>query len=254
VDAEIDYDWDGNSPQAYPFQASWTGGLLAPEYGPYTLHVDVPGECALELDGQVVVDGPGPQSRRIVMAQGVHALYLDCRIARAGRVRLMWETPGDAVLSPVPHDALYRSFWPVRGLVGRFYPNAGWSGEPQIVRIDRQVAYYFHFLPLDRPYTVEWVGRLAAPVSGPYRLGVKAISSASLYVDDQLLVENTLPGVFADGEIHLASGLHDLRVRYLDNQSHSQIYLYWQLPDALPQPIPFDALFLPQEGAWWPMP
>jgi hypothetical protein len=254
VDAEIDHDWGRDPPQAYPFQATWRGGLFAPEYGPYRLQVDVPGECALLLDEQVVVAGPGSQGREIVMAQGVHALLLDCRVSQAGRVRLMWATPADEALRPVPRDTLYRSFWPVRGLLGRFYPNADWSGEPQIARIDRQVAHYFHFLPLSRPYTVEWTGRLAAPVSGAYRLGVKAISSASLYVDDQPLVEDTLPGEFADREIYMDAGLHDVRVRYLDNQSHSQIYLSWQLPGTDPQPIPFDALFLPAEGAWWPMP
>jgi hypothetical protein len=254
VDPQIDFAWAGDPPLAYPFEAVWNGGLLAPEYGVYTLHVDAPGEYTLHLDDRVVLSGPGPQERQIVMAEGVHALYLDCQVAGPGTVRLAWATPGDATLRPVPQDALYRSSWPIRGLVGRFYPNDNWSGDPALVRIDRQVAYYFHFLSLPRPYTVEWTGRLAVPVSGAYRLGVSAISSASLYVDDQPLIENSPLGQFQDAEIYLAAGMHDIRLRFLDDWSHSQVYLYWQLPTGIRELIPFDALFLPGEGTWWPTP
>ena len=252
VDAEIDFTWDNDPPLAYPFGATWTGGLLAPEYGTYTLLVDAPGEFVLELDGLVVLSGPGSQERQIVMAQGVHTLHLDSRVIGPGPVRLMWRTPDNVTLRPVPHDALYRSSWPVRGLLGRFYPNADWSGEPEIVRMDRQVGYYFHFLPLSRPYTVEWNGRLAVPISGVYRLGLKVVGSASLYLDGQPVLENVLTGRFEETEMALDAGMHDIRVRYLDNQDHAQIYLYWQGPQAGRELIPFDALFLPLDGAWWP--
>jgi hypothetical protein len=251
----IEFAWDTDPPRDYPFLAAWTGGLLAPEYGTYRLYVDASSECTLELDGQVLSLSPAPgkrgQGARIVMAQGVHALYLECLVTEADTVRLMWEVPGSSALSLVPRDALYRAYWPVRGLVGHFYPNDSWSGEPQMARIDRQVAYYFHFLPLSRPYTVEWTGRLVAPISGPYRLGIKAISSASLYIDDKPLIEDSPFGQFVDQEIYLTSGAHDIRVRYLDNASHSQVYLYWQLPEGQRQLIPFDFLLLPEGGAWW---
>jgi hypothetical protein len=61
-------------------------------------------------------------------------------------------------------------------------------------------------------------------------------------------------GQFTEGQVHLDTGLHDLVVRYLDDEAHSQVYLYWELPGAKREIIPGDALFLPQEGAWWPVP
>jgi hypothetical protein len=109
-------------------------------------------------------------------------------------------------------------------------------------------------LPLPRPYTVEWAGRLVAPVEGVYRLSLRAISSASLHVDGHLVVDRTSPGQMGEGEVYLTSGLHDILVRYLDDQSHSQIYLYWQPPGAEFGLIPPDVLFPPAEGAWWPLP
>jgi hypothetical protein len=120
-----------------------------------------------------------------------------------------------------------------------------------MARLDRQVAYYFHFIPLPRPYTVEWTGRLAAPVEGTYRLRVKVVGSADLYLDGRPVIEPASSGQIAEGEVYLTAGLHDIRIRYLDDRSHSQIYLYWQLPDADLELVPMGALFPPAEGAWW---
>jgi 4-amino-4-deoxy-L-arabinose transferase-like glycosyltransferase len=268
----IDFVWenDKDAPKAFPFQASWTGGLLAPQYGVYTLRVDLPGHFVLVLDGQEVLSGAGSASQEIMMAQGVHALYLEGQVDAPGTVRLAWRPPSDPDQPQqdsrtVPRSALYRASWPTRGLVGRFYANAGWSGEPEMVRLDRQLAYYFHYLPLSRPYTVEWSGRLAVPVEGVYRLSMKAISSASLHIDGQPVIadvdrpQGRSSGQIKEGEVYLAAGLHDIRVQYLDDQSHSQIYVYWQLPGAdQDRPdrelIPPSALFPPAEGAWWPAP
>ena len=254
VDRVVDFDWRDDPPAAYPLQVIWSGGLLAPQYGKYTLHVDAPGEVLLALDGRAVFSGRGPTSAQVMMAQGVHALNLDCRLSAPGRVRLMWTVPWDQAetpaLNPVPADSLYRASWPINGLVGRFY--AGGDGKPKIVRIDRQLAHYFHFLPLPRPYRVEWTGRLLAPVDGVYQLGIKAVSWASLTVDGRTVVETTAPGQYASQNLTLPAGMHDIEVQFFDHQDRSQIYLYWIVPgDERPQLIPPEALFLPQEGTWW---
>ncbi len=254
VDDQIDLAWGNDAPVGYPFEVTWTGALLIPQYGVYSFQIETTGQCQLELDGRVVLSGGGGLGRQIAIAQGIHAFYTDCRIEGPGIVRLLWATPDDVALRTVPQQVLYRAFWPVRGLVGRFYPNAEWSGEPEFVRIDRQIGYYFHFIPLARPYTVEWSGRIVVPSSGMYRFGAQAISWAAVYVDGQLVAEGAAPGQYQEGEITLAAGAHEITVRYLDNQSHSQVYLYWQTPQGGRELIPFDVLLLPQEGAWWPVP
>jgi hypothetical protein len=254
TDPLIDFAWDENPPLSVPFHVNWTGGVLASRYGTYTLQIDAPGACYLALDGRALMDGPGVQRREIVMAQGVHALYLDCTVARAGAVRLSWQWPGSEALEPIPAYALYRTSWPINGLVGRFYANSTGTGVPALVRVDRQIAYYFHFLLLPRPYTVQWTGRLLAPAAGTYKLALKAISSASLSIDGQVLIEPSRPGELRETEIDLSVGLHDIVVHYLDNQSHSQVYLYWQPPGGELVRVPPDVLFLPVDGAWWPAP
>jgi hypothetical protein len=253
VDPMVDFSWGETPPLAYPFEVSWMGGLLAPNYGVYTLRIETPGQFYLTLDGQATMVGSGSQDRQIVLARGVHHVYLDCRVDRASTVRLLWQRPGEGTLGAVPPNMLYRSSWPVSGLVGRFYPNDSWSGEPAFVRIDRQIAYYFHFLPQPRPYTVRWNGRLGAAVPGVYGFGIKAISGASLYIDGQPVIEDSEFGQVTPGEAELSAGMHDIEVRFLDDASHSQVYLYWIPPGGDYGRIPPEALYLPLEGAWWPV-
>jgi hypothetical protein len=253
VDPAIDLSWGETPPLAYPFEVMWAGSLLAPSYGVYTLRVETPGRVHLTLDNRTVIVGSGAQSRQIVLAQGVHRLALDCRVDEASSVRLLWQKPGDETLSPVPPDMLYRAAWPVNGLVGRFYANDNWEGDPVMARIDRQVAYYFHYLPQPRPYTVEWSGRLSTSISGTYSFSVKAVSSVSLYIDGEPVVENSELGQIESGSVVLSIGMHDIDVRFLDQDSHSQVYLYWMPPGEDYTRIPSEALYLPLEGAWWPL-
>jgi hypothetical protein len=254
VDAALDFDWGADPPLDYPFQVTWSGGLLAEAYGTYALQLEAPSACSLSLDGQTVVEGSGVQQRSVVMAQGVHALSSHCEVSWPGIVRLSWRKPGDEVTSPVAPQALYRSSWPVGGLLGLFYPNGDASGPPVSARIDRQVSYYFHFLPLPRPYTVRWQGRLYAPTSGTYSLGLRAVSSAWLAVDGQRLIEPTPLGQLVERELVLDAGMHDLELGFLDDESHSQVYLYWRPPGGQLARIPPEVLSLPRQGAWWPAP
>jgi hypothetical protein len=138
--------------------------------------------------------------------------------------------------------------------VGRFYANDSWSGEPALARIDRQIAHYFHFLALSRPYTVEWRGRLLTPYAGAYGLAVKAVSSASLSIDGVEVIAPSAPRELAEGEVYLTAGTHELALRYLDSDSHSHVYLYWRPPEGELALVPPEVLFLPQEGAWWTTP
>lgn len=252
VDGVLDLDWRASAPLDYPFQATWTGGLLAGGYGSYVLQLEAPGACLLSLDGYPALEGTGTQQQEVVLAEGVHGLDVSCSVRHSGTVRLSWREPGQDHLAPVPPDALYRASWPVGGWVGLFYPQADEAAAPALARIDRQISYYFHFLPLERPYSVRWYGRLYAPLAGRYRLAVRAVSSAWLIIDGQMAIEPTSLGEFEECEMVLDAGMHDLELGFMDQDSHSQIYLYWQRPEGPLERVPQDALYLPSAGAWWP--
>jgi 4-amino-4-deoxy-L-arabinose transferase-like glycosyltransferase len=253
MERALDVEWGDDPPLPRPFAASWTGGLLAPRYGAYRLQVELPGSFTLWVDGQPLLFGEGFAGRDVVLAQGTHSLALDGEVTDPGVVRLSWRPPGEEALRPVPGDALYRAYWPVRGLLGRYYANVNWEGEPELARIDRQIGYYFHFLPLPRPYTVEWTGRINVPVPGPYHFRVEAVSEATLLIDGELVYDSR-SGPVTPGPLALSAGMHEIEVRFLDDRSHSQVYLYWEHPDGRSELVPSNALYPPEAGAWWAVP
>ena len=246
----LDFDWTEGAPVPLPFQVQWAGVLLAPGYGRYTLALDAPGPAEVLLDGVLLFRGEGSLSRDVILAQGCHSIKLRCEVAAGGLLRLRWQPPGSDELTVIPADALFHAPVSANGLLGRFYPNASWTGPPVFTRIDAQVAYYFHFLPMPRPYTVEWAGQLDIPASGSYTLATESLSASWLYVDGELVVENTIPNQMVSRAVHLDAGRHDLRLRFLDAGDRSHIYLYWTPPGGFQEFIPQERLF-PPVGAGW---
>jgi hypothetical protein len=108
-------------------------------------------------------------------------------------------------------------------------------------------------LPLERPYTVEWTGLLNVPLAGPYRFHLHAVGQATLLLDGSPVFDSAM-GPTSPQPLQLSAGLHEIEIRFLDDRSHSQIYLYWEHPDGRTELVPSNALYPPAEGAWWPVP
>lgn len=225
------------------FTAEWNGILYAPRYGPYSLRFITPGPSLLELDGNVIFKGEGEQLTGLPLAQGNHSIRVRAEGA-PGQVALYWQPPGMGE-TLIPQWALYVPPITNHGLLGTFYPNDRWEGQPALQRIDPFLDTYFHFTPLPRPYTAEWTGSLEVLQSGLYRLGLRAVQEAQLYLDGNLLVTTFAPNENIDATATLEAGLHDLKVRYKDSADRSQIHLYWTTPTGAPEPIPSQNLWPP---------
>ncbi|MGZ9221940.1 MAG: PA14 domain-containing protein, partial [Anaerolineales bacterium] len=118
------------------------------------------------------------------------------------------------------------------GLLGAYYPSPDWSGDPAFMQIDPEIAYYFHIIPLPRPYTVEWTGKLLAPTAGEYRFALDSVDGSQLTLDGLVVVDNPNGRTTIENVTSLTEGWHDIRVRFSDRTSATQIYLYWTPPGA----------------------
>jgi hypothetical protein len=233
------------------FKAVWSGVLYAPRYGPYSLHLTTPATATLEIDGNTILQGKGEQLTGLPLAQGNHSIRVEAQVA-PGKVALLWQPPGQSETA-LPTWAMYVPPIQNHGLLGTFYANDRWQGQPALQRIDPFLDTYYHFTPLPRPYSVEWSGSLDVPQSGVYRLGLKAVPEAQLEVDGNLLVSTLMPNEFIDASITLQAGLHELRLRFKDNTDRSRIHLYWTLPSGPFEPIPSQFLW-PPLGKYPPRP
>ena len=239
----VDVTWTDEVPFDPPFVAEWNGVLYAPEHGRYLLTVDAPGRVALALDDEII-EAMGHISITPLLARGNHGLRLRAE-GGEGRVQLTWRRPtGDE--GTVPQWALYRFPVSGHGLLGRYYANPDWQGEPALERIDPVLNVYFHLTPLPRPYSVEWTGVLDVPYGGVYALGLRSVDEARLYLDRQLVVEATTPDEYAETLVTLEPGTHDLRITYQDLTGRSRIHLYWTRPGGENEIIPTQYL--------WPSP
>ena len=126
------------------------------------------------------------------LPQGRHAI----RVTAQGGLRtarLAWRrpskagepSPGFQVIPAV--DLFQPSSVPIEGLVAEYHPGEDISGPVAFSRIDPFIDFYFHYLPLERPYTVVWSGFLVSSVPGEYEIGLRLRGKAELSLDGQLL-------------------------------------------------------------------
>lgn len=239
----INATWPAEGPEAGRFVAEWRGILYAPFYGPYSFRLITPGPARLEIDGNLILEGRGEQLSGLPLAQGNHSLRVLAQ-SGPGQVALYWQPPAQRE-EMLPQWALYIPPVTNNGLLGTFYPNDSWTGQAAFKRIDPFLDTYFHLTPLPRPYTVEWVGSVDIPRSGFYQLGLRAVHSAQLYLDGELLVNAETPNQYTDAGRNLEAGLHDLKIRFLDSEDRSRIHLYWTRPEKGREPIPGENLWPP---------
>ncbi len=246
----IDAEWPASVPVASPFVANWQGVLATNTYGPYQFFVQAPGEVELRIDEVVVINGNARDVEGLggglMLARGHHKIHLRAASGE-GRMRLAWQPP-DGPPATIPSWALYVPPVQSQGLLGRYFANGDWSGEPAFAQIDPRLVMYFHVPTLPRPYTVEWSGKLAIPAAGQYDFTLQSIDEAVLTIDGVEVVASRVRNQISQGEIMLEVGLHDVLVRYADRTDHTYINLMWRPPGDNPtfRQIPSELLFPPQ--------
>ena len=216
-------DWTLTQPLQDTFVASLRSTLYATEYGQYRFVVHGPSGSRLWID-EFPVNG-----ELVTLARGNHALRLYMPGVKS-KIELWWQQPGAIEEEPVPGSNLFRPPVTNNGLLGAYYPSPDWSGNPAFTQIDPEIAFYFHIIPLPRPYTVEWKGKLFAPSTGDYHFALSSVDSSQLRLDDSLVVDNLNGHTTIEGNITLTQGWHDIDVRFADRTGGTQIYLYWTPP------------------------
>jgi hypothetical protein len=135
------------------------------------------------------------------------------------------------------------------GLLGRYFANREWQGEPVLAQIDPRIDFYFHLTPLQRPYSVEWTGKLYVPKSGQYEFATEQISASRLAIDGKQIIDNQQKNSMAQAKLDLTAGYHDVKLHYRDEDGYSHMYLYWTPPGGKREIIPTENLYPPM-GAY----
>jgi beta-glucosidase len=84
------------------------------------------------------------------------------------------------------------------GLLGEYFDNAVWAGEPKLTRVDEGIEFRWSHnppgegIPRER-FSVRWSGKLVVPAGGRFVLSLMNSSIARLFLDGDLLLEHTTP-------------------------------------------------------------
>ncbi len=219
----LDLDWSVSPPVSLPADATWSGVLEAPEYKDYTTTLEVPGSAQVFLDGEKVAEGSDRISFARKLYKGEHDLRIEAHIERPGVIRLLW---GDD--SPVPATAFFSYPLAGHGLIGSFYPNESWQGNPVLVQLDPLVGFQYHseLDSVGRPFTVAWTGFLDVPYTDDYAFQLEAHEEGTLIIDN--VEVDAKPGT--TNPIHLSQGRHAIEVRLFNTGGFANVFLYWLPP------------------------
>ncbi len=246
----INANWPADAPLSQPFRTEWHGVLAANSYGPYQFGLTAPGAASLYVDETLVLEQEeaGTASESLVVPKGLHLIRVEAE-SGDGAVRLIWRTP-DREAEAVPSWSVFSAPVTNNGLLGRYFPNDSWSGEPALEQIDSNFDMYFHVPMLSRPYTVSWTGKVAIPESGKQGFALESNDESSLFIDGKLVAKSEGRGLLGSGFLDLSGGLHDIELRFADRSDHTFIKAYWIPPQSLvaqaQQVLPTAMLFPPQ--------
>lgn len=82
------------------------------------------------------------------------------------------------------------------GLKGEYFDNVTFSGEPAIIRNDKQIQFQWTLFGPDPEkltydfYSVRWSGKLKAPETGTFKIGIDGNDGYRLYLDGKLILDN----------------------------------------------------------------
>lgn len=253
--ATVSVDWPREAPLSGPFSAEWNGVLNIERYGPHKFVLRAPSVAELYIDEELAArlegesdpdaaEGNGEVSAALNLALGLHRVRIRA-VGGHGPVTLSWQRPGEEERI-IQTSALHVSPVESNGLLGRYYANGNWEEPPAFTRIDPQINLYFHDIPLPRPYTVEWRGKLVVPYDGLYRLGIESIDESELWIDGKSVAASPEPNQYDEDTITLTAGLHDIRIRYVARTSHYHVNLHWAPPGQERTLVQTEALIPPQ--------
>ncbi|MBI2061761.1 MAG: hypothetical protein HYT87_18640 [Nitrospirae bacterium] len=93
-------------------------------------------------------------------------------------------------------------------------------------------------------FRIEWSGYLKVPAGGNWIFHVASDDSASLWIDEKLIVE--IPGVhpleWKSGRVRLEKGRHPIRLNYEEGTGKAGVILQWEWPGIGRLDIPAEAL------------
>lgn len=123
-----------------------------------------------------------------------------------------------------------------QGLLGEYFNNMEFKGEPIIRKIDRQINFqggndFPKGIPADY-FSVRWTGKLVPPKSAKYILSISSDDGSRLYLNGKLLLDNWGPHALQtkSATVELKKGKPvDIKVEFCEEAGEAAVILGWDI-------------------------
>lgn len=121
------------------------------------------------------------------------------------------------------------------GLQAAYFNNINLEGSPALTKIDQEVNFGWTLFTPDEKikqqfYSVRWTGKLTAPATGIYKIGIDGNDGFRLYINDKLVINNwtkkTYSTLLSDYSF-TANKVYDIRVEFFEPVGNAHIKLVW---------------------------
>lgn len=173
----------------------------------------------------------GPGNKKVSILDGIKNLVKNKNIEITYTKGIDWNLK-DFVTVP----AEFLSFENQKGLKGNYFSNSDLKGNPAFEKQDEQLNFKWTLyspnpekLQPDN-YSVRWTGKLEAPDSGKYQLGLRGNDGFRLYLNGKLLIDNWEKLTYSTKTVDvdfLKGQKSDIVVEFHENRGEANIELIW---------------------------
>jgi beta-glucosidase len=152
----------------------------------------------------------------------------------------------------VPSECLLAPDGTNHGLLGEYFGNHAFKGDPIFTRVDPKID--FEWIDNTSPdprlkpddYSIRWTGKLVPPMTQKYFLSITSDDGSRLYLDGKLVVDNWGQHGMSpkSGALELEAGkAYDVRIEYYQDGGDAGMRLGWRDPnDHTPDPTIAEAV------------
>jgi beta-glucosidase len=123
----------------------------------------------------------------------------------------------------------------VEGLKGDYFDNITFSGSPKVERIDKKIEFGWTLYSPDESlaydwYSVRWRGKVKAPETGVFNIGIEGNDGYRMYLDGKLLIDNWQKQSYNTivKEFSFEAGKeYDIKIEFYESAGNAKFKLIW---------------------------
>ncbi len=146
-----------------------------------------------------------------------------------GRQTVEWKTVSSSYLTCIKNNKTEN------GLSGEYFNNVTLNGKPVLTRIDKELNFRWTLFSPDPEinydfYSVRWTGKIKAPATGNFKIGLDGNDGYRLYLNDKMIIDNwksqTYSTIMEDYYFEKDKE-YDIRVEFFESSGYAWFKLIW---------------------------